>query len=31
MEKEEVDWMNLAQDRNKWRAVLNTVVNVWVS
>jgi len=28
---EEVDWMDPAQDRNKWRVVLNTVVNVWVS
>jgi hypothetical protein len=23
-------WINLAQDRDKWRAVLNTAMNHWV-
>jgi hypothetical protein len=27
IESEGVDWINLAQDRNKWRAVLNIVMN----
>jgi hypothetical protein len=25
-----VDWMNLAQDRNQWRTLVSTVMNVWV-
>jgi hypothetical protein len=25
-----VDWIGLAQDRNKWRALVNTVINLWV-
>jgi len=24
------DWMELAQDRNRWRALLNKVMNLWV-
>jgi hypothetical protein len=24
------DWMNLAEDRNRWRAVVNTVMNLLV-
>jgi hypothetical protein len=27
---EGVDWMHLAQDRNRWRALVNTVKNLWV-
>jgi hypothetical protein len=25
-----VDWIGLAQDRDKWRALLNVVINLWV-
>jgi hypothetical protein len=25
-----VDWIQLAQDRDRWRALVNTVVNLWV-
>ena len=24
------DWMELAQDRNSWRALVSTVMNLWV-
>jgi hypothetical protein len=27
---EVVDWMNLAQDRDEWQALVNVVINVWV-
>jgi hypothetical protein len=27
---EGVDWIHLAQDRDRWRAVVNTVMNIWV-
>jgi hypothetical protein len=27
---EVVDWIQLAQDRNWWRAVVNVVMNLWV-
>jgi hypothetical protein len=27
---EGVDWMHLAQDRDPWRAFVNTVMNLWV-
>jgi hypothetical protein len=26
-----MDWINLAQNRDKWRAVVNTVMNLWGS
>jgi hypothetical protein len=26
-----VDWIGLAQDRNKWRALANAVMNLWVT
>jgi hypothetical protein len=26
-----VDWIGLAQDRNRWRALVNVVMNLWVS
>jgi hypothetical protein len=25
-----VDWIGLAQDRDKWRALVNVVMNLWV-
>jgi hypothetical protein len=25
-----VDWIRLAQDRNRWRAVVSAVMNLWV-
>jgi hypothetical protein len=27
---EDMDWIHLAQDRNKWQAVVNMVMNLWV-
>jgi hypothetical protein len=26
----DVDWIGLAQDRNSWRALVNSVMNLWV-
>jgi hypothetical protein len=25
----DVDWIDLAKDRNRWRAVVNSVLNLW--
>jgi hypothetical protein len=25
-----VDWIGVAQDRNRWRALVNAVINLWV-
>jgi predicted small integral membrane protein len=25
-----VEWIGLAQDRNRWRALVNSVLNLWV-
>jgi hypothetical protein len=27
----DVDWIGLAQDKNRWRALVNSVLNLWVS
>jgi hypothetical protein len=26
----DVDWIDLTRDRDKWRALVNTVMNLWV-
>jgi hypothetical protein len=26
-----IDWLDLAQDRDQWRALVHTVMNLWVS
>ena len=26
-----MDWSDLAEDRNRWRALVNVVMNLWVS
>jgi len=25
-----MDWMDLAQDRDRWRALINGVMNLWI-
>jgi hypothetical protein len=27
---DEVDWTNMAQDRDQWRALVNMVLDLWV-
>jgi hypothetical protein len=27
---DDVDWIRVAQDRNQWRVLVNTVMNFWV-
>jgi hypothetical protein len=31
MEWDGMDWIVLAQDRDQWRALMNTVMNLWAS
>jgi hypothetical protein len=31
IEWEDVDWIHLAQDGDRWLAVVNTVMNIWVT
>jgi hypothetical protein len=26
----DIDWVDLAQDRDRWLALVNTVMNLWV-
>jgi hypothetical protein len=26
-----MDWIDMAQDRDRWRAVVNAVMNLWVT
>jgi hypothetical protein len=30
VERGDVDWIGLAQDRDRWRALVNSVLNFWV-
>ena len=25
-----MDWIDLVQDRDRWRAVVNSIMNIWV-
>jgi hypothetical protein len=27
---DEVDWIDMAQNREQWKALVNTVLNIWV-
>jgi hypothetical protein len=27
---DDVDWINVAEDRDQWRALVNSVLNLWV-
>jgi hypothetical protein len=26
-----IDWIHLAQDRNRWRTIVHMIMNIWVS
>jgi hypothetical protein len=28
--RDDMDWIDLAQDRDQWRVLVNTVMNIWV-
>jgi hypothetical protein len=30
MEWDDVDWIGLAQDWDKWKALMNAIINFWV-
>jgi hypothetical protein len=30
IERDGVDWIDMTQDRDQWRALVNTVLNIWV-
>jgi hypothetical protein len=31
MRWEDMDWIHLAEDRDKWQAVVNIVINIWAA
>jgi predicted membrane protein len=31
IEWDDIDWINLAQDKDQWRVLVNTVMNLWVA
>jgi hypothetical protein len=30
LEYEDIDWIHVGQDRNQWRAIMNTALDLWV-
>jgi hypothetical protein len=30
LQKEDVDWIDLAEDLTQWKSLMNTVINLWV-